>query len=195
MGWRIHQMDMKIAFLNGATQELVYIEQPEGFELHGRKSHVCRLKKALYGLKQAPRAWYERIDAYLQQMGFQKSDADPNLYFILVSDDPLILVRQLIESVYDEAQESTLVGCKTCIRYLEGTVDYGLDYVRCDGVRLIGCTDSDWASNVNDRKSTFECCFSLDSAVVSWFSRKQKSVALSSAEAEYMAASQAGCEA
>jgi hypothetical protein len=53
---------------------------------------VCRLKKALYGLKQAPRAWYSRIDGYLLGMGFTKSEADPNLYYILVGDDPLILV-------------------------------------------------------------------------------------------------------
>ena len=53
---------------------------------------VCRLKKALYGLKQAPRAWYLRIDAYLQQLGFEKSEVDPNLYFIVVREDPLILL-------------------------------------------------------------------------------------------------------
>ena len=56
------------------------------------KSHVYTLKKALYGLKQAPRVWYSRIDAYLQQLGFEKSEADPNLYFILVGEDPLILL-------------------------------------------------------------------------------------------------------
>jgi hypothetical protein len=74
MGWKIHQMDVKTAFLNGLIQEEVYIEHPLGFEVHGRESHVCRLKKALYGLKQAPRAWYSRIDAYLQQLGFEKSE-------------------------------------------------------------------------------------------------------------------------
>jgi len=62
-------------------------------------------------------------------------------------------------------------------------------------VRLIGFTDADWAGCSVDRKSTSGCCFSLGSGVVSWFSRKQKSVALSSAEAEYMAASTAACEA
>jgi hypothetical protein len=97
MGWKIHQMDVKTAFLNGLIQEEVYIEQPLGFfEVHGRESHVCRLKKALYGLKQAPRAWYSRIDAYLQQLGFEKSEADPNLYFIVVGEDPLILLLYML---------------------------------------------------------------------------------------------------
>ena len=87
MGWEIHQMDVKTAFLNRIIQEEVYVEKPQSFEIHGRESHVCRLKKALYGLKQTPRAWYSRIDSYLQWMGFQKSEADPNLYFIMVGDD------------------------------------------------------------------------------------------------------------
>ena len=86
-------------------------------------------------------------------------------------------------------------AAKHILRYLAGTVDYGLDYRRFDGVGLVGFTDSNWAGSVLDRKSTSGCCFSLGSAVVSWFSRKQKSVALSSADAEYMAASQANCEA
>ena len=51
MGWRIHQMDVKTTFLNGVIEEEVYIEKPQGFEVHGNKYHVCRLKKELYGLK------------------------------------------------------------------------------------------------------------------------------------------------
>ena len=56
MGWKIHQMDVKNAFLNGVIQEEVYVEKPQGFEIHGKESHACRLRKALYGLIQAPRA-------------------------------------------------------------------------------------------------------------------------------------------
>jgi hypothetical protein len=50
-GWKLYQMDVKTVFLNGEAEQEVYIEQPEGFVIHGKESHVCKLKKALYGLK------------------------------------------------------------------------------------------------------------------------------------------------
>ena len=62
MGWHVHQMDSKTTFLNGVIEEEVYIEQPKGFDVENRETHVCRPHQALYGLKQAPRAWYSRID-------------------------------------------------------------------------------------------------------------------------------------
>ena len=51
MKWKIHQMDVKTAFLNGLVEEEVYVEQPLSFETHDMESHVCRLKKSLYYLK------------------------------------------------------------------------------------------------------------------------------------------------
>jgi len=87
------------------------------------------------------------------------------------------------------------VAAKHVLRSLQGTMDFGLDYVQGDGVRLVGYTDSDWAGCASDRKSTSGCFFGLGSIVVSLFSRKEKYVALSSSEAEYMAASLASCEA
>ena len=87
------------------------------------------------------------------------------------------------------------VAAKHILRYLQGTMEYGMDYRQGDGVRLGGYTDSDWAGCDFDRKSTLGCCFGLGSTIVSWFRRKQQSVALSSAEAEYMAASLASCKA
>ena len=59
--FKLYQMDVKSAFLNGPIQELVYVEQPPGFEDHKFPNHVYKLQKVLYGLKQAPRAWYELV--------------------------------------------------------------------------------------------------------------------------------------
>jgi hypothetical protein len=85
-------MDVKTTFLNGNIEEEIYIEKYHGFEVHGRDSHVCRLKKSLYGLKQEPRAWHSRIEGYLQSMGFTKSEGDHKLYFILLGEALIILV-------------------------------------------------------------------------------------------------------
>jgi hypothetical protein len=90
--WKLHQMDVKNAFLNGEVEQKVYIEKHKGFMIHGKESHVYKLKKALYGLKQAPRAWYGRIDSFLQSLGFSKSIANPNLYIKIVQNHHVILV-------------------------------------------------------------------------------------------------------
>ena len=70
--WKIYQLDVKSAFLNGILKEEVYVEQPEGFVVEGEEDKVYRLKKALYGLKPAPRAWNSHIDSYFQGSGFVK---------------------------------------------------------------------------------------------------------------------------
>eukprot|EP00253_Pinus_taeda_P008433 PITA_08433 len=104
-------MDVKTTFLNGVIEEEVYIEQPEGFETHEKESHICRLKKALYGLKLAPRAWYGLIDGYLRKMGFVKSDGDPNLYYLVVENDPLILVLY-VDDLFLTGSSKLIKGCK-----------------------------------------------------------------------------------
>ena len=81
------------------------------------------------------------------------------------------------------------VGAKKILRYLSGMIDHGLRYT-VRSMTLPEYTDADWAGSVVDRKSTFECCFTLGSVS----SRKQKSVALSTAEAEYIATCMACCE-
>jgi hypothetical protein len=87
------------------------------------------------------------------------------------------------------------IGEKHVLSYIARSMDYGLDYIKGDGVSLVGYTDLDWVGCATNEKSTSGCCFGLGSELVSWYSRKQKSVALSSAEAEYMVASQASCKA
>jgi hypothetical protein len=111
MGWRIHQMDVKTAFLNGIIEEEVYIEHPEGFETFDRESHVCRLKRALYGLKQAPRAWYTWIDNYFTRLGFTKSETDANLYQIMVEGKLLIIVLYVNDLILT-GDEQLIRSCK-----------------------------------------------------------------------------------
>ena len=67
---KLYQMDVKSVFLNGFINELVYVDQPFGFEDLRYPIHVYRLSKALYGLQQAPRAWYERLRDFLIKKGF-----------------------------------------------------------------------------------------------------------------------------
>ena len=70
----------------------------------------------------------------------------------------------------------------------------GSNTMRIKRINLEGYVDSDWAGSAIDKKSTSGCCFSMGSGVISWFSRKQSCVALSTAEAEYVAACSASCE-
>jgi hypothetical protein len=64
-GWKLHQIDVKSAFLNGDLKEDIFMNQPQGFDAKLQEHKVCKLVKDLYGLKQAPRAWYEKMDEYL----------------------------------------------------------------------------------------------------------------------------------
>ena len=84
---------------------------------------------------------------------------------------------------------------KRILRYLKGTHDYGLLYQKKASVELLGYSDADWAGDVGDRKSTSGYVFFLGGAAVSWKSCKQTSVALFTAEAEYIALSGAFQEA
>jgi len=85
-------MYVNTSFLNGVIEEEVHIEQPQGFEVEDKKTHVCKLKKALYELKQVPRAWHGRIDSFMTSLGFTNSKSDSNHYFKVMNDEPIILL-------------------------------------------------------------------------------------------------------
>ena len=84
---------------------------------------------------------------------------------------------------------------KRIMRYLRGTMDLGLQYVRNDEKSCEGYSDADWAGDTNDRKSTSGYVFQIAGAPISWRSKRQNCVALSTAEAEYVALANAAQEA
>ena len=68
--WHIHQMDIKLAFLNGMLDEEIYMEQPQGSIVTGMENKVCKLKKSIYGLKQASHTWNLQFHGFLLELGF-----------------------------------------------------------------------------------------------------------------------------
>jgi hypothetical protein len=69
-GWSLQQLDVQNTFLHGILEEDVYMRQPPGYVDMTRPNYVCKLDKALYGLKQTPHAWYARLCAKLEALGF-----------------------------------------------------------------------------------------------------------------------------
>lgn len=65
LGWSVHNLDVKSAFLNGFLTEEIYVQQTANFKVASKEDKVYKLHKALYGLKQASRAWYNTIDTHL----------------------------------------------------------------------------------------------------------------------------------
>ena len=88
-----------------------------------------------------------------------------------------------------------LIGANHVMRYLKGNLDYGLKYASSGEIKLHGYADSNLCRSAKYRKSTSGCCFSLGSGMISWFSRKQTSIALSIAKEEYIAPCSSCCEA
>ena len=104
-------MDVKTAFLNGIIEEEVYIEHPEGFEIFSNESHVCKLKRAMYGLKQEPRSWYTRIIIYFIGLSFNKSEANENLYKIVV-EGKILIIFLYVDDLILTGDEQLIHSCK-----------------------------------------------------------------------------------
>jgi outer membrane protein assembly factor BamB len=85
-------------------------------------------------------------------------------------------------------------AAKVVLRYLKGTLDYGIKYTDASHVNLTGYLDSDWAGILDDRRSTIVYAFNIGSGVVSWRNKKQPTVSLSSTEEEYKASCTTTCK-
>ncbi|GJW81891.1 retrovirus-related pol polyprotein from transposon TNT 1-94 [Tanacetum coccineum] len=272
--WRLHQLDVKNAFLHGHLNETVYMEQPPGFIDPQFPNHVCKLSKALYGLKQAPRAWFHRLSSFLLAHGFVCSRADTSL-FVFTKDSCIMYLLFAIKdlgglsyflglevsytndglflsqakyatyvltraALLDSKPVSTplaanevfvtggslfanptlyrsLVGAlqyltitrpdlsyavnqasqflhaptdahfqsvKRILRYVKGTITYGLIFLRPRSNSILGYSDADWARCIETRRSTYGYSIFLGGNLVSWSAKKQPTVSRSSFESE-----------
>ncbi|CAI7787076.1 unnamed protein product [Closterium sp. NIES-53] len=86
----VEQLDVCTAFLYGLLMEEVYMRQPPGYD--DGSGRVWKLKRTLYGLKQSPRGWYKRIDDFLLQHGFTRSECDSALYVLTEWEKQLVLL-------------------------------------------------------------------------------------------------------
>ena len=107
LNFKLYQMGVKSAFLNGMLQEKVYVEQPKGFIDPHKLDDVYKLKRALYGLKQAPRAWYDRLTAYLTEHGFKRGSADTTL-FIRKDMNSFVVAQIYIDNIIFDATNDSL---------------------------------------------------------------------------------------
>jgi hypothetical protein len=99
--FKLYQMDVKSAFLNGPIKEEVYVEQPPSFESEDYPNHVYELHNMLYGLKQAPRARYECLRDILIENGFRIGNADSILFTrkwvqIYLYDKSMLMILYLV---------------------------------------------------------------------------------------------------
>ena len=106
--FKLYQMDVKTAFLNGLLKEDVYAVQPKRFIDPHFLDHVLYLKKALYGLKQAPRAWYDRLTQYLVSHGFTAGKVDQTL-FKKREDGKLIVAQVNVDDIIFGSTKDELV--------------------------------------------------------------------------------------
>ncbi|CAL2265196.1 unnamed protein product [Prunus armeniaca] len=113
-GWKLYQLDVKSAFLNGVLKEEVYVDQPDGFVIEHSEDKVCKLKKALYSLKQAPRAWYEEINSYLIDCGYVKSSSEATLYCKTKENFGTLIVSIYVDDiVYTRSNEELIAYFKS----------------------------------------------------------------------------------
>ncbi|GKE16143.1 retrovirus-related pol polyprotein from transposon TNT 1-94 [Tanacetum coccineum] len=221
MNMVVYQMDVKTTFLYGILREEVYVSQPDGFVDQENPNHGYKLKKALYSLKQAPCAWYDLLSTFLLSQKFSKGTIDPTLFIwvegkdillvqiyvdviIFASTKPDLFQRHLFKSskyaleslkkygmeTYEPADTPMVEKSKLDKDPQRKAVDptcYG--GMICNLMYLI--SNADHAGCQDTKKVHLEVCNYWGERLVSWSSKKLKSTAISSTEAEYIALS--GC--
>ena len=111
-----------------------------------------------------------------------------SLLYLKNSRPDIMLEVGLMARYQATPKQNHLLAIKRIFRYLQGTTHYGLWYPKSKSFTLTAYTDADWASCMDDRKSTSGGAFYLGKSLVSWLSKKQTYISLSTTEAEYIAA-------
>nr|GFC11631.1 retrovirus-related Pol polyprotein from transposon TNT 1-94 [Tanacetum cinerariifolium] len=195
-------MDVKTTFLNGILREEVYVSQPDGFVDPENPNHVYKLNKALYGLKQALRACMETCDPVdTPTVEKSKLDKDPQgkainptrylemidtLMYLTSNRPDLVFSLCMCARYHAKPTEKHLHAVKRIFRYLRGTINMGLWYLKDSCIALTVFADADHVGCQDTRKSTSRSMQLLGDKLVSWSSKKQKCIAISSTEAEYI---------
>nr|GEU78090.1 integrase, catalytic region, zinc finger, CCHC-type, peptidase aspartic, catalytic [Tanacetum cinerariifolium] len=168
----IYQMDVKTAFLNGELKEEVYVSQQAGFVDQDHLTHVYRLKKDLFGLRQAPRAC---------MVG--------SLMYLTASRPDLVFAVCMCARYHASPTKKHIEALKRIFWYLRGTINWGLWHPKETAKALMAYADADHAGCQDTRRSTSRSAQFFGDKLVSWSSKKQKSTAISTTEAEYIAMS------
>lgn len=118
-----------------------------------------------------------------------------NLRYLTCSRPDILYGVGIISRFMESPTSSHMKAAKRILRYIKGTLDYGLLYSSSKNFNLVGYSDSDWGGDMDDRRSTTGYLFSLGNAAFTWCSKKQPIVTLSTCEAEYVAAAACVCHA
>ena len=180
----------------------IQVRQEKGKIFMCQEKYIEDLLKKYHMDKSKPISTPMALNERLQQNdGVEKIDAKVyrslvgSLIYLTNTRPDIMHSVSVVSRFMNDPSKAHFSVAKRILRYLNGTKKQGIQYEKEDNCKLVGFTDSDWAGSLDDRKSTSGYIFCLGSNAISWSSKKQKSVALSSAEAEYIAATDSACEA
>ncbi|GJX68717.1 retrovirus-related pol polyprotein from transposon TNT 1-94 [Tanacetum coccineum] len=202
----IYQMDVKTTFLNGELKEEVYVSQPGGLQVSQNPGGIFinQLKFALEILNKFRMDSYDPVDTSMVDR--LKLDEDPlgipvdqtrfrsmvgSLMYLTASRPDLVFAVCMCARYQASPTKKHLEALKRVFRYLRGTINWGLWYPKDTAMALTAYADADHAGCQDTRRSTSGSAQFLGDKLVSWSSKKQKSTAISTTEAEYIAMS--GC--
>ncbi|GJW72361.1 retrovirus-related pol polyprotein from transposon TNT 1-94 [Tanacetum coccineum] len=194
----IYQIDVKTTFLNGELKEEVYVSQPEGFVDQDNPSHVRsntlhkENRKRL--MTDTPMVEKNKLDADLQGILVDATHYRGmigSLMYLTSSRPDLIYAVCLCARYQAKPTKKHLNAVKRIFRYLKGTINMGLGYLKDIGMSLTAYSDAYHMGYQDTRRSTSRSTQFLGDKLVSWSSKKQKSTAILSIEAEYIFLSRA----